>query len=197
MHHCGATASLEYVHTLQPIDVATGWSERAALPGHSYRLIEDAFRPILARIPFTVRELHPDNGSEFFNRHLLRLWGEAIPGLTLSRSRPFRKSDNRFVQQNSSLVRSFLGQERLDTVAHTLLRNRICDAMRLYYNLFQPVMHLCAKMIRATEEHPAHLGRHHDQARPPFDRLCHRSVATRAAGTTGAPAGEHEPPLAV
>ena len=31
VHHCGPSASGEYVHTLQMVDVATGWSERHAI----------------------------------------------------------------------------------------------------------------------------------------------------------------------
>jgi len=36
VHQSGPNASGEYVHTLQMIDVATGWSERAAVLGRSY-----------------------------------------------------------------------------------------------------------------------------------------------------------------
>ena len=32
VHHCGTVAAAEYVHTLQLVDVATGWSERVAVP---------------------------------------------------------------------------------------------------------------------------------------------------------------------
>ena len=44
VHHCGSSASGDYVHTVQMIDVATGWSERAAVLGRSYRVMEDAFQ---------------------------------------------------------------------------------------------------------------------------------------------------------
>jgi hypothetical protein len=37
--------------------------------------METGFRHILKRLPFAVKELHPDNGSEFFNNHLVRFWG--------------------------------------------------------------------------------------------------------------------------
>jgi hypothetical protein len=67
VHPCGPSASGEYVHTLQMVDVATGWSERHAVLGRSYVVIQAAFRSILQRLPFAVREIHPDNGSEFFN----------------------------------------------------------------------------------------------------------------------------------
>jgi hypothetical protein len=74
VHHSGPWTDGDYIHTLQMVDVATGWSERVALLGRSYLVMEDAFRRILARLPFPVLELHPDNGSEFFNAHLRVFW---------------------------------------------------------------------------------------------------------------------------
>ena len=125
VHHCGETTSGQYVCTLQMVDIATGWSERVAILGRSYLVMQDAFERVLKRLPFAVRELHPDNGGEFLNHHLLRYWPHAMPGVELSRSRTYQKNDNRFVEQkNGSLVRTYLGQERLDTVAHTEALNR-------------------------------------------------------------------------
>jgi hypothetical protein len=173
VHHCGRTASGDYVHTLQMIDVATGWSERTAVLGRSYLVVEDGFNYILARLPFAVREIHPDNGSEFFNNHLLRFWYGLKPKPQLSRSRPYHKNDNRFVEQkNSTLVRSYLGYDRLDTVAHTLTVNELYDKMWLYYNFFQPVMRLAEKTWIREEGQPSRVKRRFDQAATPFDRLC-------------------------
>ncbi|MGD2165867.1 MAG: hypothetical protein PVH50_10105 [Anaerolineae bacterium] len=62
VHHCGCTAAGEYACTLQMIDVVTGWSERRIVLGRSSLVVKDAFRSILARLPFPVLELHPDNG---------------------------------------------------------------------------------------------------------------------------------------
>jgi hypothetical protein len=173
VHHCGVTASGEYVHTLQMIDVATGWSERVAVLGRSYLVMEHAFRVCLRRLPFVVREIHPDNGSEFLNHHMLRFWGEIVQGVQLSRSRPFHKNDNRNVEQkNSTLVRAFLGYDRLDSVAQTLATNQLYEQMWIYYNLFQPVMHLKEKQVLRQEGQLPRVIRRHDQARTPFDRLC-------------------------
>jgi len=36
VHHCGLSASGEYLHAIQMIDVATGGSERVAVQGRSY-----------------------------------------------------------------------------------------------------------------------------------------------------------------
>jgi hypothetical protein len=173
VHHCGRTASGDYVHTLQMIDVATGWSERTAVLGRSYLVIEDGFNHILARLPFSVREIHPDNGSEFFNNHLLRFWHGLKPKPLLSRSRPYHKNDNRFVEQkNSTLVRAYLGYDRLDTVAQTLAVNQLYDKMWLYYNFFQPVMRLREKTWIREEGQPSRIQCRYDRSSTPFDRLC-------------------------
>ena len=146
VHHSGPSSSGEFVHTFQMVDVATGWSERAAILGRSQRAMEEGTRLILARLPFPVKELHPDNGPEFLNHHLVRIWGAAITGLTLTRSRPYQKNDNRFVEQkNATLVRAYLGQARLDTAEQCAALNALYDQMWVYYNLFQPVLHLIEK----------------------------------------------------
>ena len=178
--HCGASASGEFMCTVQMIDVATGWSERVSVLGRSYLVMEDAFRRMLARLPFPVLEIHPDNGSEFMNHHLIRFWKELVQDVTLSRSRPYQKDDNRFVEQkNSSLVRDYLGYDRLDTVAQTWVTNQLYDKMWVYYNLFQPVMRLEEKIYcPAQNGQPAHTKRRHDLARTPFDRLCQTDAIT-------------------
>jgi hypothetical protein len=173
VHHCGPTASGEYLCTLQMIDVATGWSERVAVLGRSFLVMEHAFRTILRRLPFPVLEIHPDNGSEFLNNHMFRLWGDTVEGVEFSRSHPYRKNDNRNVEQkNSTLVRAYLGYDRLDSVAQTLAANQLFELMWIYYNLFQPVMHLVEKRVTREKDGQVRIQRRHDQARTPFDRLC-------------------------
>jgi len=120
------------------------------------------------------------NGSEFFNHHLLNFWKDTVPGVKLSRSRPYHKKDNRFVEQkNSSLVRAYLGYDRLDTVAQTIAVNQLYDKMWVYYNLFQPVMHLAEKIVTPVEGQPTRVKRRYDQARTPLDRLCQTTAITQ------------------
>ncbi len=177
VHHCGVSASGHYVHTLQMIDVATGWSERAAALGRSHLVIRDAFHRFLVRLPFPVLEVHPDNGSEFLNYHLRRFWKEAADNIELSRSRAWQKNDNRFVEQkNDTLVRAYLGYDRLDTVEQTNLLNQLYDLMWLYYNFFQPVMRLKEKTVVPQPGRHARIKRRFDDARTPFDRLCATGV---------------------
>ena len=84
VHHSGPVAAGTYLHTLQLVDIATGWSERVAVLGRTQAAMVEGFRRVQARLPFAITHLHPDNGSEFFNDHLIRYFGEAVTGLQLS-----------------------------------------------------------------------------------------------------------------
>jgi hypothetical protein len=184
VHHCGPATAGEYVHTLQLIDVATGWSERVAILGRSYLVMADAFRYILQRIPFPILGLHPDNGSEFLNAHLLRFWRAAIPEVDITRSRPYHNNDNRFVEQkNDTLVRAFFGNDRLDSVAQVVALNQLYHHMWVYHNLFQPVMRLAEKTYVSQDDGPSRVKRRHDTARTPFHRLCATDAISAATRT--------------
>ena len=177
VHHCGPTTCGEYMCTLQMIDIATGWSERVAVLGRSYQVMRHAFERILQRLPFPVREIHPDNGNEFLNHHMLRFWGQIVQGVQISRSRPYFKNDNRNVEQkNATLVRAYLGYDRLDSVIQTLAANQLYDKMWIYYNLFQPVLHLKENQIVRQNGQRLRTRRRYDQARTPFYRLCATDV---------------------
>ena len=177
VHHGGPFPKGEYLHTIQMVDVATGWSERVAVLGRSRQAMEDGFRRILRRLPFPILELHPDNGSEFFNHHLIAFFHQTMRGVHLSRSRPYHKNDNRFVEQkNATLVRAFLGYERLDTVAQTQALNLIYNQMWLYYNFFQPVSRLREKLPTPQPDGSVRFTRRYSQSQTPFARLCAATI---------------------
>ena len=167
VYHSGASVAGEFGHTIQMVDVATGWSERVAVMGRGQRAMEAGFKHILGRVPFPLVELHPDNGSEFFNAHLVRFWKESVVGVHLSRSRPYQKNDNRFVEQkNDTLVRQYFGDLRFDRCEEIEAMNALYEQMWVYYNLFQPVMHLIGKTVVDDK-----VRRKWDQAQTPFERL--------------------------
>ena len=167
VHHNGESSAGLYGHTIQLVDVATGWSERVAVMGRGQSAMEAGFRRIVERLPFAIRELHPDNGSEFFNQHLVHFWKDKVVGVQLSRSRPYQKNDNRIVEQkNDTLVRQYVGHLRLDSPAQVAALNALYEQMWLYYNLFQPVLHLCEKTVVDGKVH-----RKWDEAKTPYERL--------------------------
>ncbi len=88
VHHAGRSSKGEYLHTLHVADVATGWSERAVVPGRSYLAMSTALGHVLDLLPFPVVEVHSDNGAEFLNHHIWKFWQERLPRVKLTRSRP-------------------------------------------------------------------------------------------------------------
>jgi hypothetical protein len=183
VHHCGAVTEGEYVYTLQMIDVATGWGGRRAILGRSFVVMADALAHLFAQLPFPVLELHPDNGGEFLNQHLLTFLERAYPATDRSRSRPGCPNDNRLVEEkNSSRVRQYLGDRRFDTVMQTRFLNRVYAQMDVYHNYIVPVLKQIDKhWVPATATHSGYLRRTHDVASPPLDRLCALWEAERPA----------------
>jgi hypothetical protein len=173
VHHAGASSAGEYAHTLQVVDVATGWSERVALLSRGQAAMGQACETAFAHLPFRLVELHPDNGAEFFNNHLKRLYGELVPGVQLTRSRPYQKNDNRFVEQkNDALVRQYVGYQRFDTREQVDRLNALYADMSIYYNLFQPVLRLMEKTHRpGAGGQSSPIRRRWDRAQTPYQRL--------------------------
>ena len=139
MQHSGTDASGLYAYSLCFTDVASGWVSVRATLGNSGLVMEDAFQGILARIPFPVKEIHTDNGPEFLNQVVTPALRQR--GIALSRSRPYHKNDNRFVEENNnSHIRAYIGHARYDTLAQVEALNDVYLLLDIYHNLFLPVM---------------------------------------------------------
>lgn len=88
--------------------------------------------------------LDSDNDSAFINAHLQRYCEEQQ--ITFTRSRPYRKNDNCFVEQkNYSVERRAVGYLRYDTAEELNTLNELYRYLRLYVNFFQLVMKLKEK----------------------------------------------------
>ncbi len=106
-----------------------------------------------------------DNGGEFINNHLLRYCEQE--GITFTRSRPYRKNDNCFVEQkNYSVVRNAVGYYRYDRPEQLALLERLYQALRLFTNFFQPSMKLKHKVRIGSR-----VQRRYDDPKTPFRRV--------------------------
>ncbi len=95
--------------------------------------------------------------------------------MKLSCSRPYQKNDNRMVEQkNHTLVRHYTGNGRLDTLEQAGRLNELYELMWVYYNLFQPVLHLVEKSYEEGK-----LKRRWDEAKTPYQRLKDSKVLSR------------------
>ncbi|WP_124320879.1 hypothetical protein [Pseudomonas chlororaphis] len=68
--HCGRHLSGTFLWTLSLADIASGWTECAALPARNAELIIRAFDRVQKSLPFPLLGLDVDNGAEFINEAL-------------------------------------------------------------------------------------------------------------------------------
>jgi hypothetical protein len=155
------------------VDVRTAWSERRAIFGRGERAVGIAMTDIMERCSLPIHEIHSDNGTEFLNHHLHRLFGERLTDCHLSRSRPWHKNDNRFVEQkNYTLVRAYLPRSVVLTKPDQALElNALYDDMGIYYNLMEPVLRLSLFYTTYSPDGHVRQRRVYDRARTPLARL--------------------------
>jgi hypothetical protein len=172
VHHCGDSVDGFYLTTLSAVDVATGWSECAAVWGRGQERVGGAIQRMRQRLPFLLLGLDSDNGSEFINHHLLTYCTKEH--ITFTRSRSYKKNDSCYVEQkNWSVVRRVIGYDRYSTKPSLETLNRIYEILRLYVNFFQPTMKLWSKT-----RHGAKVHRVYAPAQTPYRRLLASGVLT-------------------
>lgn len=166
VEHCGQSARGEYLCTLSTTDIATGWWEGEAILGRGQLNTTSGLDRAKNRYPFPWLGIHPDNGTEFLNYHLFDYCHKQ--GLEFTRSRPYKKNDNCFVEQkNKTHVKRFVGWLRYDTTQEQrILNNLYRNELRLFKNFFQPQIKLKEKIRIKGKIH-----RKHHKAKTPYQRV--------------------------
>ncbi len=142
--HCGEANRGSYINSLVLTDVASGWTEAAPLLVRESTLVVETLERIRLGLHFALRALDVDNGSEFVNEKLIEYC--LSRGIELTRSRPYRKNDQAWIEQkNGAVVRKLLGYRRFEGIAAAKAITRLYGASRLFVNFFQPSFKLAAK----------------------------------------------------
>jgi hypothetical protein len=173
--HDGGNGAGEHVWTLTVTDIATGWTENRSLPNKARKWVMAALDDITAVMPFPIRGIDSDNGSEFINFHLLD-WCDKHQ-ITFTRSRPGNKNDGCHVEQkNWSTVRTLVGYHRYDTPAELVLLNKIWTWQSLISNYFYPQQKLVYKVRNGAK-----VIKKYDTAATPHQRAqAHPNLPTTA-----------------
>jgi hypothetical protein len=145
--HCGSTTAGSYVSSLVLTDVVSGWTECAPLIIRESTLVVESIERVRAELPFPLRSLDTDNGGEFVNERLVQYC--ANNGIELTRSRPYLKNDQAWIEQkNGAVVRRMTGYARLEGLAAAEALGRLYTVTRLFVNFFQPSF----KLVEKTRE---------------------------------------------
>ena len=173
--HDGGVAAGDYCQTLDFTDIATTWTETRAVRNKAQAHVFEALQKVRKDLPFGLLGLDSDNGSEFINDHLLRYCRQEK--ITFTRSRPYRKNDNCYVEQkNYSIVRRAVGYARYDTAEQCALLNELYSYLRLYTNFFLPTMKLKSK-----ERVGSKVKKSYDKPQTPYQRVLQAKLVSKAA----------------
>jgi len=168
--HNGGNSEGSFIHTLVLTDIASGWTECIPLLVREQGLVVEAVEIVRDRLPFALLGLDTDNDGAFINNTLLTYTRKA--GLTQTRSRPYRKNDQAWVEQkNGAVVRRLVGYERFQGISSAQVLSQLYEVARLHVNYFQPSFKLKAK-----HRDGAKVTKHYHPPATPCERL----LATQA-----------------
>lgn len=172
VHHCGTYTGGEYCLTLTVTDIFSGWTDLHSLLNKAHKWTFEGLQKTYNTLPFTLIELHPDNGVEFINECIIQ-WASKV-GISYTHSRSRHKNDNCFVEQkNNSLVRNYIGYYRLMGENHQQLLANVYSSLVPLLNYFIPVKKLVSKEKIGSKE-----VKKYDTAKSPFERLIESDKVT-------------------
>jgi hypothetical protein len=173
--HCGDANCGSYVNSLVLTDIASGWTEAAPLVVRESGLLVETLDRIRQGLPFALRALDVDNGSEFINGSLIEYC--LSHGIELTRSRPWRKNDQAWIEQkNGAVVRKLLGYRRFQGIAAAQAITRLYGASRLFVNFFQPSFKLAEKHRQGAQ-----VSKRYHPPQTPCERLLQAESLPEAA----------------
>lgn len=173
--HSGPKLMGTMVYTVNYVDVATYWQEPVAQLDKTAEATIGSLQAIAKRLPWKLRGLHPDSGSEFINEVSIA-WTKRHR-IELTRSRPHKKNDNCYVEQrNLVVVRKYVGFERYDCLSAVDVMNELYEVLRLYLNFFQPSFKLQGKAKQPGGKYK----RIYDKPKTPYQRVLARADIDQA-----------------
>lgn len=164
--HSGNNAEGKFAYTINQTDILTTWVESRAVLGKAEDVVVEGLDEMAQALPFDLKGLDSDNGSEFVNWHLWRYCKRKK--IQPFRGRPYKKDDNAHIEQkNWTHVRKLLGWDRYDTQeAVDAMNDLYRNELRLFMNLFMPSMKLLRK-----ERIGSKVKRVYDKPQTPFERV--------------------------
>ena len=177
VHHGGSWWG-SMIHSLVATDICTGWTEAVPLLAREQSLVAAGLEAIGRQLTFPVKGIDSDNDSVFINDTLTQYRAER--GIEFTRSRPYRKNDQAWIEQkNGAVVSHCVGHDRYSGSVAGPTMAHLHGVMRLYVNYFQPSF----KLMEKTRNGSSVIKRYSPPATP-CDRVMRHD--TVSAGTKAA-----------
>ena len=170
--HCGNSAQGPFISSLTVTDIFTTWTENRAMLTKRGLEVKKQFKAIEQALPFGLLAINSDSGSEFLNKNMLQFTNHGAR-IMFTRSRPYKKNDNCFVEQkNFTHVRELFGYERFEDEVLVELMNEIyIKYWNPLQNFFLPTFKLKEK-IRVGSK----IKKKYDKPKTPYQRVIESGV---------------------
>ena len=173
--HGGSSMQGVFLWSLVATDVCTGWTEMIPLMAREQSLVVEGLAALRRQFPMAIRGIDTDNDSAFINE-TLRGYCER-ERIEFTRSRAYQKNDQAWIEQkNGSVIRRFVGYERLTGLVAGQCLAQVYQSVRLFVNYFQPSFKLQSKTREGAKVKKRYL-----PPATPCDRLL-ANAALSAAG---------------
>ena len=173
-HHRAVDAASPYLQGFSDSFMVpvSRWTEVRAVWNRGGHATQQRMKQIEDALPFSIRKLDFDNGTEFLNAHFINYFKGREPQVELSRSRPYRKNDNAHIEQkNYTHVRLVLGDDRFEREELVEPLNEALQQWSMWNNLYHAQRRLVSKERGADGK----VKRHHEKrASTPCARLLAR-----------------------
>ena len=166
--HCGGTLVGDFGYSAGYVDVSSGWIGYRMQWNKGMEATKESLETIRKSLPFPLRHIHPDCGTEFLNDIVMTWCGEKK--IEVSRSRSYHKNDNGYIEQrNGHVARRWLGYERIGYRELLPKINRFYELVCIYHNHFI-AQRLC--IGTKTLGNSKHRKVYEKKALTPYARLC-------------------------
>jgi hypothetical protein len=169
VEHNGGRSDGVFAITGVYVDLYSQWTVRAAGLGKNIESVSKLDSIAHTRIPFRIFHYHPDNDKTILKVLFDKIRNQQRRVIRLSRSRPYKKNDNAYVEQKGGdKVRKLIGYLRFDSPEEVELLNEIYKRADLIDNFFIA----CAKLKKKLKDKKGRtIKKIYEQPKTPYQRL--------------------------
>ena len=165
---CGGNMGGSFMWALSGTDIVSGWTEVRGIWNCGSHATCRGLTDIEINLPFELKGIDTDNGSEFLNWHVVGHYQNREVKVKQTRSRPYRKNDQAHIEQkNYTHVRQLLGYERY---GHEELVESVNGLLK-YWSLWKNLFHVTMRQTACRREGSRRIRRHEKEAKTPLQRL--------------------------
>ncbi len=135
--HQGDCDGVKGVYHINAVDEVTQFEIVCSVEKISERYLIPVLADLLEQFPFLILAFHADNGSEYINKHVVKLLNKLLIELTKSRAR--HCNDNALVEsKNGAIIRKQLGYVHIPQQWAPQLNDFHRDHLNPYINFHRP-----------------------------------------------------------